>query len=487
MREFASRLFSHLFRTACGLLLGSLPVCAAALRELPAVEVYRTPRPIRIDGRLDEWTERPGVHLTPLVLPAGFSLPEDCPPDLDRLQTSFWTACDDDAFYVALQSIDPAPAINPHPTDRPAEWSRGGDGIELHFGAGRFLHVACWPGPTNAASRQGFTFRPHLAFRHGHDIRWRDGRLEGLFGAMRVSDSNDAYTTEIRIPWKLITDHGGPPADSMPLLIDLAWNELSTAFLRRLPPEILAVNTCLRFNYLTAAPQIASRHALTRHEQWGRLRFAAPGFKDPPQRLMCFEGTGATLMQVPPTGNPPVMDGSLVEWNPVQLHPAIVAPVAFGQRYAALIGMMYDRQGIFIGAHFHTATPMFSVETEDDPNACPAGDHLQVLLNMNGAFRSLCGWYSRASESGRLSMHGGHQGPIDLLDAGALQAFKPDPNGNGYTQEIFIPWTLLEQDAPPPPGTEWPATFRLGWSGLDPRFSWHIRLDFSKPGANGKP
>jgi len=164
---------------------------------------------------------------------------------------------------------------------------------------------------------------------------------------------------------------------------------------------------------------------------------------------------------VPATGLK--MDGSLAEWNQNGLidtyYDETLSPL-----YGMTVGFAYDAGALYIGAHFADDTPMVNAHGAADAAEGAQSDSLRVRLAA-GPSRQICLtiWYNSAS----------HQPMLTVQDGGAVKTimgsasgfvFAKDRDGEGYTLEGRVPWTLLNFGKNlPKAGDKFPLTLEATW------------------------
>jgi hypothetical protein len=123
------------------LLLGAAAQ-AGGLRSITLPGLPPCPRPIAVDGRLDEWAGVEPAVFRPLDPSQSKTAGAAVVGLQERDRSVAWRLCyDADALYLACDWHTPQPAVNPTPPDRPDEWDAG-DGLELHLRTDRVIHLA---------------------------------------------------------------------------------------------------------------------------------------------------------------------------------------------------------------------------------------------------------------------------------------------------------------------------------------------------------
>jgi len=460
------------------LLLAALlvaPSWAGGVRSVQLPPVTLSTRPITVDGDLAEWGKGNGQKFVPVDVGGigtgtGAKLAELQQNERSVTVLLRYSA---EALYVGLDWRDPTPCVNATPPENAGDWAKGGDGVELHILTDRMVHFASWPstGGATAMARVGTG-------------NWRDATKKGAAAAIEVSPDGKGYAQEIRIPWKVITSSGRIPSDGkLELMFDFAWNDFCLDALKALPPEILRRNTHFTYNFLTSRRKLFSRGYLPDPADWGELVFAEKPQKGMTERSPL--GTGATVMHVAPPPAEVNVDGKLDEWRRLDFQEFTFAPGFLDKRYSGTLAAMYDAHNFYVAAHFTTPVPMINDVREVTQMGFAGGDCLQIRLNKGALKRNLCAWYDAVGQKPALTADGRELKDPFLLRHGAEEAFRPDPDGKGYTQEIRIPWKAILGEAVPAPraGDVWRATFQPWWKGLNPQFTLHAKTTLEKRGA----
>ncbi len=161
-------------------------------------------------------------------------------------------------------------------------------------------------------------------------------------------------------------------------------------------------------------------------------------------------------LQVLPAPGAVTVDGNAADWD---LSGAIfTCGDVEGQReqYAVWLSAMYDAKYLYVLARWADSTPM------NNPGQTIAdygwdGDCLQVrLITNDGTPRKQvsvanCWKGSDGADVVQMDIEGQGHGPrgLDMKPQGVLQAFRANPDGKGYVQEIAFPWALLTADHQP--------------------------------------
>jgi hypothetical protein len=147
--------------------------------------VTRAPGPLRIDGKLDEWT-------TAFCTPVHYAH-----KDPENRAGQFFYLWDDDAFYVGLRCLDKKQA---NPGTLPATFN--GDAVEFYLDTrpGDALRGKDWsPGAIHFffSPYQGTELKPRWVMRGG--IATSDVKLEGV--QIAATQTAECYELEFALPW----------------------------------------------------------------------------------------------------------------------------------------------------------------------------------------------------------------------------------------------------------------------------------------------
>ena len=185
------------------------------------------------------------------------------------------------------------------------------------------------------------------------------------------------------------------------------------------------------------------------------------------------------------------IDGDLSEWDRSGLFVSrMEAP--YGKHYYVEGCMMYSDRYLYIGAHVGDPVPMQNaIDLKTDTQMVWRGGSVQVRIStsrelgwplqgrspldaeaMQKGFGRrpqdvsenlvhLTMWYHRPTSAACLMLQYGLDLHRDVVNpSGAQGAFRKDSDGQGYTLEYAIPWSLLSAGQQPPHGGE---TFGACW------------------------
>ncbi|WP_269431626.1 sugar-binding protein [Chthonomonas calidirosea] len=184
------------------------------------------------------------------------------------------------------------------------------------------------------------------------------------------------------------------------------------------------------------------------------------------------------LRAVPAPGKV-VIDGKLNDWD---LSGKIL--ICYDVRrlinsHSAIAAAMYDKNYLYFAFHIKDKSPMVN---HIDPNTQPGegwkSDCVQIRLQSDRICH-ITAWYFTDRKQPCMQIHYGmwdksdpdYADLNDALSRGAKEAFLKDTDGNGYTQELAIPWKLITKSGKPPkPGDVWRLGLEIFWgspSGKD--------------------
>ena len=159
--------------------------------------VTLVPTAVKIDGRLDEWTN---AFCTPVHYNHG---------NLANRAAQFYYLWDHYALYVGLRALDKT-RVNPAPLSVIAD----GDAVELYLDAraGEKLRGKEWtPGAVHLffTPFEGAKVSPRWVVSQG--IATSDIKLEGVEIAASTLESDAGYEVEFKIPWKNFPEFAPKP------------------------------------------------------------------------------------------------------------------------------------------------------------------------------------------------------------------------------------------------------------------------------------
>jgi hypothetical protein len=170
-----------------------------------------------------------------------------------------------------------------------------------------------------------------------------------------------------------------------------------------------------------------------------------------------------------------VIDGKLDDWD-LSGRILICSDVeTLRDTRSGEVAFMYDAENLYCAVHFKTPKPMINVNNPKISNFGWAGDSLQLRL-VTDKVVSLTGWYYAANKQPHIDLNYGKGNDpycdgskqffqVDgwKLEGGAEMAFLKDADGNGYVQELKLPWALITNTRRYAPGEELTCGIELLW------------------------
>ncbi len=157
---------------------------------------------------------------------------------------------------------------------------------------------------------------------------------------------------------------------------------------------------------------------------------------------------------------------------------------------------MYDSKYLYLAFQFKDPTPMVNhINPLTNPGSGWRSDSVQVHITTDEHV-NLIAWYYTDKRMPWISIHYGMGNPKspnyrnlnNALAAGAKEAFRKDPDGKGYVQEIALPWKLIRRSGKPCVAGQ---TFRMGieafWGnnrGRDPMLRYADLVNPQDPNRN---
>ncbi len=395
---------------------------------------------IVVDGKLTEWDESEGILLTtgnPGNAGHGMGA-------FDGYTARVAFRHDAEALYVAAWWQDPTPlGVEVTPGVAPAT-----DGLILHIPQrGKVHHVALWKVPQDeAAQALGSVGRVQLA--QGEAL------TSVTQGFSRTGASS--YTQEVRLPWEAIG--GRPSADAkLRLGVELVFGGIDlTAGYRQWLEELAAQGTsgsrwggniCWGFvdgirdeGVVNPGFDPANGAVVMLKEKGAR----APA--NPAVLYMGNERTRTTAMIAVPAEGIEI-DGRLGagEW-PLESGTTIASePSLFPQRYETRVHWAYDEAGLYVGLRWYSGGSHLNINNPARLNrGYDGGDAIQIRLGTDRVSH-IDTWFHTGGWRPAMTIGYGAkftEGNLpDALKEGARMAI--EPLTDGYTQEIFLPWSLI--------------------------------------------
>jgi sugar lactone lactonase YvrE len=175
------------------------------------------------------------------------------------------------------------------------------------------------------------------------------------------------------------------------------------------------------------------------------------------------------------------IDGDLADWD---LSGAVVIcydVASLLDIYSAKVAMMHDEQNLYVAIRWQDATPMGnSHDPQFQLDRGWAGDAVQLRLKTDRITHATA-WCFAAKQEPVIKLDYGKSltepfggGSKTLfrtkdwqLQDGAAMAFKANPDGKGYVQEIQLPWSLITKDQKPAVGGQFACGLELLWGEQD--------------------
>ena len=209
------------------------------------------------------------------------------------------------------------------------------------------------------------------------------------------------------------------------------------------------------------------------------------------------------MLAVPAPGKVTI-DGDLQDWD-WSGRIRVFADTAVRDRYSVEAAAMWDKDNLYLGAKWKAPLPMFSmVDPNFEPESGWKADSWQMRIATADQRLWLTTWYFTPRKQPvmhiaywkQIDRYTGTVPPVLLmappggtvLGKGAEMAYKMDADGQGFSQEIKIPWALLFKNVPEiKDGT----TLRMGNEFLwaDPSgktFPIHRYADNMQPGKTSR-
>jgi hypothetical protein len=169
------------------------------------------------------------------------------------------------------------------------------------------------------------------------------------------------------------------------------------------------------------------------------------------------------ILVLPKPGNVTI-DGDLNDWD-VSGRIWVFADKDVRGRFSVEASAMWDADNLYYAAKWKDPTPMYSmVDPEFNPNDGWKADSVQLRVSTSDRTSWLTTWHFAGNKQPVL--HVAHWKNLDdsskgtdemllkappggtALGRGAEMAYEMDADGNGYVQEMKIPWRLIYQNAP---------------------------------------
>lgn len=444
------------------LLTAGAPAIAGGFRQVTYPAIPAADNGVVVDGSLVGWESVPSIHYDPLPL-ASYSSYNDQSTTAQLLRAHPHAvdirACyDPDALYIAV------------------EWTgvrtSGSANLTANVLTDEATHVSLGGPGSDAVTR----------YRHSEEGEWIAAAPAGVKAAVVRSPNAKEWIQEARLPWKVLTAAGGLPADGrVRLALDFEWSDLTPDVTSKLALPLLHADAFVSFNALASAAKLDSLQQVGGDpDDWADLKFVdGPATNETANHAF---KAGASTMEVGRASSPPSLDGSLDAWPAKGFVDAVYAPGFIGRRYGVKIAAQYDSENLYVAAHFRGSHGIHNPEPQAGQQGFLGGDNLQIRLFDGAKKINLCGWRDTLTKQSALTSDGKDLPNPFLLSVGAKEAFRVDEDGDGYVQEIAIPWSALTMTAPSP-GATWKATFQPWFDGLNPEFTAYLDTSLAPRGA----
>jgi hypothetical protein len=167
--------------------------------------------------------------------------------------------------------------------------------------------------------------------------------------------------------------------------------------------------------------------------------------------------TENNVMRILPAPGPVVIDGQTADWDLSGGLFACDDVERFRDMFSTWLFAMHDRENLYLLINWKDATPLNNDQSGKGGHGFQ-GDCLQVRFifdyrTPDEKVSHWMGWRDRDNIELLTVAYGRDikESPLgNTLDHGARQAFRVADDGEGYTQEIAIPWKLLTTSGQPP-------------------------------------
>ena len=207
------------------------------------------------------------------------------------------------------------------------------------------------------------------------------------------------------------------------------------------------------------------------------------------------EGTDNHVLHAVPVPGKVTVDGGLEDWDTSGRILLCSDVPGLVNRFSAWVSMMYDAEALYVGVDWSDPTPMvnnYDPDFDIDRRKCFHSDSLQLHFRTDQA-RKVIGWYyTKGQRPGVIALNGWmpwNDNPIVYLDGikelGITEAFQKKPDGQGYTQELRIPWkAIVKSGRAYQAGESFDCMLDVVW-GPDSGKGWPINhmMDLVAPGA----
>jgi hypothetical protein len=152
-----------------------------------------------------------------------------------------------------------------------------------------------------------------------------------------------------------------------------------------------------------------------------------------------------------------VVDGNLDEWDLSGRIFCCPDVDTLAGTANATVAMMYDAEALYVAVDWLDSTPMLNnYDPRFEQQECFKSDMVQIMFRTDLARNLFCWYFTRDQAAAVVAMDGAasrNPDPIVYSDAirelGVTEAFQKKRNGDGYVQEIRIPWTTIAKRGNP--------------------------------------
>ncbi len=423
--------------------------------------------PLSIDGDLAEWDQSKAKMLT---LASGGSEDSRSPAPLEVNRAKISFQYDEKSLYAAIWWNDPTP-LGPEKTEGCVP---PGDGLILSLPTKQGVtRMAFWRDPSGTSAH---------AMIAKDDAPLSAGKaMTGVTQGFKVTEKN-SYAQEIQIPWSEIGAE--PEAGTVKRIgVELCFGGLDPAagymaWSRDTAAGIPAGgnrrggNMCWGFmDGIRTPEQIAPTYDPATGAE---VRLVSAGTAARPNRAVMYDGneqTRTTEMIAVPAGKI-VVDGIMEpgEWDAKSATAIASEPTLLPNRYAVDVHWAYDDKGLYAGLRWRTGGPHLNINNPAKmDHGYDGGDALQIRLGTDRVSH-IDAWYCDEAKKPAMNITYGakfNEGKEpDALAKGAVLALQPAAAG-GYTEELFLPWSLITNGKPLKEGDAFRVVLDVFFSGLE--------------------
>ena len=424
--------------------------------------------PITVNGDLDDWDQAKAQVLS---LALGSSENNRSPALMEAYSAKVAFQYDEKYLYAAIWWTDP----NPLGPEKAGGAVPPGDGLVLSIpGKAGVTRMAFWRDPAGTEM--------HAIVAKGDTPLSEGTAMQGVTQGYKITGTN-SYTQELQIPWSEI-GVAPEPGTVKRIGVDLCFGGLDPAAgyhakIRELAEGIASTSNwwgggmCWGFmDGISTADQIAPTYdpatgAKVKLMPAGSIAPANPAvMNDGNERTRTMEMIAVPARKI-------TLDGKMEpgEWDEKSATRMASEPTLFPDRYAVDVHWAYDEKGLYLGLRWLTGGAHLNV---NDPRILDrgydGGDAIQIRLGTDRVSH-IDAWYCDEAKKAGMKIEYGvkfNEGKeLEPLAKGAALAIQPLPGG-GYTEEIFLPWSLITKDGNPlKVGEEFRAVLDVFFSGLE--------------------